>query len=90
MGSQLRPWRTLEEDKNPPAEGFCPSLSLLAQQGKGLPLIVVPACWDLCKVTVRDSHCPEEHVVLVSGSRNEAATEAAAVMGGWGGAWKRM
>lgn len=64
--------------------------SLLAQHGKGLPLIMVSACWDLCEVTVRDSHCPEEHVVLLSGIRNEPTTEVAAVMGGWGKAWKKM
>lgn len=44
-----------------------------AQEGSAL--ITVPACWDLCKVTVRDNHCPEEHVVLVS------VAEVAAVMG---------
>lgn len=37
VGSHLRPWQSLEEDKNLPAEGFCNLLSLLAQHGKGLP-----------------------------------------------------
>lgn len=30
----------------------------------------------MCKVIVRDSHCPEENVVLISGRRNEAARSA--------------
>lgn len=57
---------------------------------EGSAPVMVPACWDLCEVAVRDSHCPEEHVALISGRRNEPATEVAAVMGGWGRAWKRM
>lgn len=73
-----------------PAGGFCTSLSLLAQLGKGPSSTVVPVCWVVCKLIVRDSRCPEENVVLINGRRNEAAREVPAVAGGWGSAGKRI
>lgn len=84
VGSHLKPWKSLEEDKNPHAEGFV--IVYIAWEGSAS--IMVPACWDLCKVSVQ--YYREEHVVLISGNRNEPTTEVAAVMGRWGKASKRM
>lgn len=56
--------------------------------GRVCPPIEVPVCWAVCKLIVRDSHCPEENIVLIIGRRNEAAREVPTVTRGWGKAGK--